>query len=180
MIQWSRQRAREERVEDKVESRIANVLDLPFAEDRFDVVIIESVLAFVADKEQAIRECERVVKTGGYVGLNEAVWIQEAPPDMVAAACNLGTEIPSAETWRTLWDESALRNREVRIRQLDARREMRSRLQWVGWRWLLRAWGRLIILYATDPAARQSIKQQLNTPLEIFQYVGYGLFSGRK
>src|SRR5512137_2691123 len=47
MIAWSRQRAREEKVEPKVEFRQADVLDLPFDEGRFDVVFAESVLIFV-------------------------------------------------------------------------------------------------------------------------------------
>jgi ubiquinone/menaquinone biosynthesis C-methylase UbiE len=47
MIEWSRRRAREEGVEDKVEFRTADVLDLPFQADQFDVVIVESVLIFV-------------------------------------------------------------------------------------------------------------------------------------
>ena len=60
MITWSRRRARQERVEDKVEFRTADVLDLPFEADRFDVVFAESVLIFVEDKAPAIRECVRV------------------------------------------------------------------------------------------------------------------------
>jgi cyclopropane fatty-acyl-phospholipid synthase-like methyltransferase len=43
MIEWSRRRAREERVEAKVEFRTADVLDLPFEADRFDVVFAEDV-----------------------------------------------------------------------------------------------------------------------------------------
>jgi arsenite methyltransferase len=72
MIEWSRLRAAEEKVEALVELRVANVLDLPFESDRFEAVIVESVLAFVEDKPRAIRECIRVTKPGGYVGLNES------------------------------------------------------------------------------------------------------------
>ena len=38
MIKWSRLRAKEEKVEDKVEFRVADVLALPFEDDRFDAV----------------------------------------------------------------------------------------------------------------------------------------------
>ena len=72
MIEWSHKRAHEERVEDKVEFRVADVLDLPFEADRFDAVLVESVIAFVDDKARAIRECVRVTRPGGYVGLNES------------------------------------------------------------------------------------------------------------
>ena len=86
MIEWSRQRAREEGVEDRVELRTADVLEVPFEADRFDVVIVESVLAFVEDKQQAIRECVRVTKPGGYVGLNEMFWIKEPSPEIAGQA----------------------------------------------------------------------------------------------
>jgi ubiquinone/menaquinone biosynthesis C-methylase UbiE len=44
MIEWSWRRAKEVRVEDKVEFRVADVLELPFDADRFDIVLCESVL----------------------------------------------------------------------------------------------------------------------------------------
>jgi ubiquinone/menaquinone biosynthesis C-methylase UbiE len=66
---------RQERVEAKVEFRLADVLDLPFEAGRFDVVICESVLIFIEDKARAIQECVRVTQPGGYVGLNEGVWL---------------------------------------------------------------------------------------------------------
>ena len=56
MIEWSRRRAREAGVESRVECRTADVLELPFEADRFDVVFAESVLIFVEDKARAIRE----------------------------------------------------------------------------------------------------------------------------
>lgn len=183
MIEWSRRRAREERVEDKVEFRTANVLELPFEADRFDVVLCESVLAFVEDKRRAIRECVQVTKPGGYVGLNETFWIKEAPLELVAraqASVGLGTDILTAATWQALWEESGLRDRVVRLRQIDSRTEVKDRIQWVSWRWAVRAWGRLLRLYVTNPAARQLIKEMFGAPLEVMQQMGYGLFVGRK
>jgi demethylmenaquinone methyltransferase/2-methoxy-6-polyprenyl-1,4-benzoquinol methylase len=90
MIEWSRQRAKQEGIEDRVELRTADVLDLPFEADRFDIVICESVLAFVEDKPRAIRECARVVKPGGYVGMNEALWIEYERPDRRDLASSMG------------------------------------------------------------------------------------------
>ena len=98
MIEWSRQRAREERVEAKVEFRTADVLDLPFEAGRFDVVFAESVLIFVEDKAQAIRECVRVTKPGGYVGLNEGFWTEQPSPELVALAKDaVGPCVPTIE-----------------------------------------------------------------------------------
>jgi SAM-dependent methyltransferase len=181
MIEWSRQRAREERVEDKVESRVADVLELPFEADQFDVVFCESVLIFVEDKPRAIRECVRVTKPGGYVGLNEGFWIKQPSPELVARVKDaIGPYISTVETWQALWEESGLQDRVVKVCQVDARTEVKSRIQWIGWRWILRAWGRALRLYVTNPAVRQSIKEMFDVPPEVFQYTGYGLFVGRK
>jgi ubiquinone/menaquinone biosynthesis C-methylase UbiE len=181
MIDWSRQRAREERVEARVEFRTANVLNLPFEADRFDVVFVESVLIFVEDKPKAIRECVRVTKPGGYVGLNEGFWTEQPPPELVALAKEaVGPCVPTIEAWRALWEASGLQERVVQTRQIDASSEIESRIQWIGWRWLLRAWGRALRLYITNPGIRQSIKAQFNVPPAVFQYMGYGLFVGKK
>jgi len=183
MVEWSRQRAREERVETKVEFQTADVLDLPFETDRFDVVFAESVLAFVEDKPRAIQECVRVTKPGGYVGLNETFWTAEASPELVAraqAALGLGADILSAATWQSLWEASALRDKLVRTHQIDPRKEVKDRLQWVGWRWAVGAWGRLLRLYVTDPNVRHSIREMFDAPVDVIQQMGYGLFIGRK
>lgn len=181
MIEWSRRRAREENVEAKAEFRTADVLDLPFEADRFDVVFAESVLIFVEDKTRAIRECVRVTKPGGYVGLNEGVWIKQPPPEMVSRVKDaIGPFTPTIEAWQVLWEASGLQDRVVRIHEIDARKEVKDRIQWIGWWWLLRAWGRGLRLYITNPAIRQSIKEMFDVPSEVFQYAGYGLYVGKK
>lgn len=59
------------RIEDGVEFRVADVQDLPFEADLFDAVIGESVIAFPENENEAVGECVRVTKPGGYVGFNE-------------------------------------------------------------------------------------------------------------
>ena len=181
MIAWSRQRAREECVEDKVEFQVANVLALPFAANRFAVVLCESVLAFVADKGRAIRECIRVTKPGGYIGLNETYFTREAPPALVARAqASLGSAVPTDTTWQALWAESGLQDRIMRFHLIVPRQEIKDRIQWVGWRWSMRAWGRLIRLYVMHPEVRRSLREMFDAPAEVMAQIGYGLFVGRK
>jgi SAM-dependent methyltransferase len=182
MIEWSRLRAREEKVQDKVEFQVANVLDLPFEDDRFDAVIVESVLAFVDDKPRAIRECIRVTKPGGYVGLNESFWTKQPSPEMIALAQDsVGTSIPTEGTWTVLWEASGLHDRTVSLRRVDTRLEVRDRLRWVGRRWALRGFGRLLRLFITNPGMKQSVKRFFSgTALDTMQEIGYGLFVGRK
>ena len=181
MIEWSRLRAREERVESKVEFRTADVLDLPFEANRFDVVFAESVLIFVENKARAIGECVRVSRPGGYVGLGEGFWTEQPPAELVAVAEDaVGPCVPTLETWHALWEASGLQERVVQPRRIDPGAEVKSRIQWIGWRWLLRAWGRALRLYITSPGTRESIKKTFDVPPEVLRYLAYGLFVGRK
>ena len=181
MIGWAKRRARQERVEALVELRTADVLARQGQDDRFDVVLCESVLAFVEDKTRAIRECVRVTKPGGHVGLNEGLWLKEPPPEMIGRVKDaIGPSVPTEQAWRSLWAASGLQDRVVRIKHVDPRAEIRSRIRWIGWPWMLRAWGRALRLYLKDPAMRQSIKQQFDVPMDVFRYAGYGLFTGQK
>lgn len=180
MIQWARRRAREEGVEDRVELRVADLLDLPFEADRFDVVVAESVLGFVGDKPRAIRELVRVTRPGGYVGLNEAVWLGEIPDDVVQLARDLGgTEVLGAQDWRAIWGGSGLGDRVVKIRRIDPLVEVRSRMRWTGLWWLVRAWGRGGCLLVTKPEIRHSYKTVASGG-KALDHSGYGLFVGRK
>ncbi len=181
MLAWSRQRARMVGVSDKVDLRVGDVLALPFKSDRFDVVFCESVLAFVEDKGRAIAECVRVTKPGGYVGLNETYFVDKATPELTARVqTSLGTHVPSAATWQALWEKSVLCDRVVKLYRIDARTEIRDRIRWVGWRWAVRAWGRLLRLYITEPTLRQSLREMFDAPVDLLQQMGYGIFVGRK
>ncbi len=181
MIEWSQKRAHQERVEDKVEFQVADIRDLPFEANRFDAIIVESVIAFVDDRAQAIRECVRVTRPGGYVAVNESFFTEAPTPEVSTIVRHeLGVDIPLVQTWQTLWEASGLRDRVVRLHQIDARQEIRDRLQWIGARWALKAFGRLFRLYLTRPAARQSLKAQFGSSAGSLKTMGYGIFVGRK
>jgi SAM-dependent methyltransferase len=180
MLSWARRRVRREGVLDRVEFRKADVRELPFEDSRFDAVILESVLAFIEDKETAIREMVRVTKPGCYVGLNECYWFTPPPPELLDQTLYIGPEIITEADWRQLWEASGLEGRTIEIRHLEARDEVRDRIGWIGWRSILPAWGRVIKLLLRNPRSRTAIKEQLEAPTEMINYMGYGLFVGRK
>lgn len=89
---------------------------------------------------RAISECVRVTKPGGHVGLNEGLWLKESPPGMAERVKDaIGPSVPAEEAWRSLREASGLWDRVVRIRQVDPRAEIKSRIGWIGWPWILRA-----------------------------------------
>lgn len=80
MVKRSNERAVKMSVTDRVKFRVADAQDLPFEDGRFDAVITESVTSFPEDKQLAVNEYTRVIKPGGFVGLNESTWLKEPPP----------------------------------------------------------------------------------------------------
>ena len=180
MLSWARQRARREGVADRITFRQADIRELPFEDDRFDAAIAESVLAFVDDKEAAIRELIRVTRPGGYVGLNESYWIREPPAEILAQSVYIGSAIIPEAEWRAIWEGMPLEARSIETFSLTTKNEVQDRIGWVGWRSILPAWGRLIRLLLSNPRSRDAIRQQLGSPAEMITTLGYGLFVGRK
>jgi hypothetical protein len=123
----------------------------------------------------------RVTKPGGYVGLNEGCWTGEPSPELVALVKDaIGPAVSTLETWQALWEASGLKERVVKIHRIDARKELRGRMQLLGARWVLGGFGRLLRLYFKEPASRPFLKDMFNAPLETLEYMGYGLFVGQK
>jgi hypothetical protein len=82
--------------------------------------------------------------------------------------------------WRRLWEATSLQARTIQVHKVEPRQEVRDRIQWIGWRSILPAWGRAIKLLLTHPGARASIRAQLDSPTELLDYLSYALLVGRK
>jgi arsenite methyltransferase len=187
MIERSRERARRERVADRVEFRVADAQDLPFEDDLFDAVITESVTAFPEDKQQAVKEYARVTKPGGYVGLNESTWRKVPPPPEVVAWAgqDLGANVKplTSDEWVGLLDGAGLVEIVVRTYDISVRNEARGLLQRYGCRGMLGVYARILFLYARNPAYREFVKgvrEEGVKPQNLEEYFGYGLYIARK
>ncbi len=181
MLTWTGQRARRERVADKITVQLGDVRDLPFEDNRFDAVIVESVLAFVADKIAAINELVRVTKPGGYVGLNESYWLKEPPAGIMEQSVYTGTDILQKEEWHEIWEMVSLEERKIEAYDLDIRQEVKDRISWVGWRSILPAWWRMLKLVLFNRKVRRSLKIQSDIPVsDMVNTMEYALFVGRK
>jgi arsenite methyltransferase len=180
MLAWARERACREGAADRITFRQADIRDLPFEDDRFDAVIVESVLAFVEDKKTALQELMRVTRPGGYVGLNEYCWMKEPPAEVLSQSVYIGMATIKEIEWRAIWDRMPLEARTIETFHVEARQELRDRIEWIGGRSILRVWGRAIKLLLSNPHARSAIKQQLDLPAELVNAMGYVLLTGRK
>ncbi len=111
MVEKAERGARKERLEGLVEFRVADVFDLPFDDDSYDVVLFESVLTpLPGDKHEALRETVRVLRPGGLVAVNESLIRSTAPQEFLELAerhpAMHGLFTP--ESLRALLEESGL------------------------------------------------------------------------
>jgi arsenite methyltransferase len=186
MIDWSNGRAKREGVQDKVEFRMADARSLPFKDALFDAVIGESITAFLEDKQGALSEYVRVTRPGGYIGLNECTWIKVPPPPELVEYLSRITgvkEILPPSGWRELLEGSGLRDIELRVYQTNALRQFIDEIRWLGFRDYLRGWYKFLSLIAGSAAFRKYVREARppkNISKSYFQYLGYGIYVGRK
>jgi hypothetical protein len=93
---------------------------------------------------------------------------------------SIGPAIITEAEWRTLWNEMPLEDCKIEVRELDAAQEVRDRIGWIGWRYILPAWGRLFRMLFTRRGSLQSIQGQLDAPRDMWELLGYALFVARK
>ncbi len=182
MIDRAQERAEMEGIQDRVVFKTGDVRELPFDSDRFDSAICESVLTFVGDKAAAIAELARVTKPGGRVGFNEETWLKAPPPEMVTYTRHtwqIEHDLPTSDMWEAWMQAAGLKEIQTRILAFDTRRESTqvSRYRWRDL-WLMTV--RSLKLFISNPEFRQYTKARRGLPKGLFDYLGYGLYVGRK
>jgi SAM-dependent methyltransferase len=187
MIAWSRRRARRARLDDRVAFAVVDAQCLPFDDHTFDAVICESVTAFVADKPRAVGEYARVVWPGGYVGLAEGIWLAPPPADLAAYLARVmgGADFQPPDAWTNLLVGAGLVDLVAQRSSISARRQWKSelaRLDHEERQDYLRAWQTFGSLLVTSATFRRYLRELWppRSALHLFDYLGYGVFVGRK
>lgn len=71
VLERARAMHRGDSLHNRLSFEVANANNLPFSDGYFDVVLCESVMFFIHDKEAALKEMARVVKPSGFLAINE-------------------------------------------------------------------------------------------------------------
>jgi SAM-dependent methyltransferase len=187
MVERSQEQAKREGVADRVEFRVADAQDLPFADGLFDAVITESVTAFPADKQKAVNEYARVTRPGGYVGLSEATWLKSPPPPELEAwvSQDAGATVQALtrDEWVRLLEGAGLSELVVRIKDVHPATEAKELARRYGRGGVVRSSLRALGLYVRSPEYRafvKGVRQAGIIPPNLNEYFGYGLYVGKK
>ena len=183
MINRSNETAIREGVQNLVEFRVADARDLPLEDALFDVVISESLVAFLAEKEKAVNELVRVTKPGGYVGLNDSTWVKQPAQkmlDYIPRALGPSLAPLPPEGWKQLLVDAGLKDVTGRAQRVTYGREAINRLRRMGWTEMGRIGYRFFTVALTKPAYRSFMGDALSDPRGVIDYWGYGIYVGRK
>jgi len=185
MVAYARAQAEKHGLNGRVNFRQGDAQDLPFDDNTFDAVIVESVTVFTQDSQQAVNEYVRVVKPGGYVGMNESTFLQPDPPqavrDWVSQEVALGAQVYTAEGWKSFRDTAGLRDVFAKVYPLDVKKQAAETVKRYGVGGITRAMFRSLKMNVMYPEVRAILKEGTSTyPENMSDYFGYGLYVGRK
>lgn len=76
------ERCRRDRLADRIDVVVADMADLPFAAESFDLVWAEGS-AYVIGVDRALQSWRRLLRAGGYLAFTELVWLAAEPPQPV-------------------------------------------------------------------------------------------------
>ena len=177
MVEAAWQRVRKEGLERLIDFRQADAHNLPFEDERFDVVLIECVTTLL-DRGKAFGEFRRVLKRGGYLGDLEMTYQQQ--PDK-AFARQLYDSWEGFTTMTLPGWEKLLHEQGLEVVKVDDFSEKLDNIQWA----MLKELG---IGGATKMACRllqhPTIARGLMEWERIFKegkgIIGYGYFVARK
>ena len=116
MVEKACLRAEKEGVSHLVEFRLADVYNLPFANNCFDLVIAESITVFL-DKVKVYQEFYRVLKPEGRVADLEMVLLAELPANLrrqMEACFGSGTNPLSFEEWPNVLKQAGFQDEVIK------------------------------------------------------------------
>lgn len=182
MIEKSHERVKKRKLTGNVKFILADAINLPFHNNTFDIVISESVNAFIEERKIAIEEYKRVCKLCGYVGLNEVTWNKPNPPNELQKYLTQAMgirEILTNRGWRRLLEECGFKEVKSNCYRLNIIRQWIEEVRTPGIRDTIQAWFKFFNIYLKDRKFRNYARQlypSFRIIIEILNYFGYCLY----
>jgi len=197
MIRYAQKRAEDLRLTDHVSFQVGDAYGLEFPEGGFDAVLTVFTSQFL-EPSRAFPEFHRVLRQGGYLGINEMYKADEIPPEAIdnvregEQVFQELTELPftlnSPTEWRKAFETAALTNIVVEeypnIKQQGKSRNLVK--EFGGWGKMIKTLGKMLLLAARSKKLRSRFgkiskgKRVLLRNKVATRYIGYILVVGKK
>jgi SAM-dependent methyltransferase len=177
MLDRARRNAAAAKVTDRVTVQRGDIVDLPFPDNCFDVVIAEAVTMFV-DRGRAAAELARVTRPGGRVLATEFFWRQ--PPTEEARKIFLGQVCPgmqfdTIEDWVRIYGAAGLADLQTDTGPF----EMMTPRGFLDDEGMLRCL-RIMATVASRPAHLRKMAWLMPRMARAVPYLGYIIVAGTK
>ena len=179
MVEKACLRAEKEGVSHLVEFRVADVNNLPFADNCFDLVMAESITVFL-DKVKVYREFYRVLKPEGRVADLEMALLRELPANLrrqMEECFGSGTNPLSFEQWRDALTQAGFQDVDIKNPQ-PLKNKGNVIMNELKKDWLLIK--DLADKVTTQPGLLARLQKNPGFMKKNHGYFGFGLVYGRK
>lgn len=169
--------ARRKGVLDRVAFRHMDIVDLTFQDQLFDGVLVQAALIFT-DKREALRSIYRKIRSEGFIGVIELAWKTNPPNSIVRRVrntlCAAAGNTEQHTDWINLLNHTGFNVVYTALRDLN--------FNFIG---MLRNEGflstlRIALKCAFDKATKSKTIEVTNLFKETREYLGYGIYIGRK
>jgi ubiquinone/menaquinone biosynthesis C-methylase UbiE len=167
-------------LQDKLEFRVGDALDLPFPDNTFNVAISQAMLVLVKDKQKSIQQALRVTKPGGYLSWLELSWKKQPADEFMDAVSNIlcaycMRNVHIFQGWQHLFNEAGVNQLKTQSFSLE-NTEMSGMLRDEGFLNTCR----VIFKYLTNIRIRNRMRMMNRFFKEHGEYFGYGIYTGMK
>ncbi|MDP2625179.1 MAG: class I SAM-dependent methyltransferase [Candidatus Peregrinibacteria bacterium] len=165
---------------------VGDAQKLPFKANTFDAVISESVTAFPPDKQKAIKEYYRVLKPGGYMGLNETTWLSKPLKKYLDYCSNVigGVKPEFKKDWEGHIEQAGFKLVFSRAQKFKIIEQIIGEMRATEFTRNIMALYRMAMLYPTNKKFRKAVNQltkdAFRYPRGLMKSLGWGIYVGRK
>ncbi len=110
-IKIAKNRAKEHGVSDAINFLVADAMNLPFLDEEFDIVFSGNIISYIPDREQALSEYMRVLKTNGVLFATPMYYLREPDDSLmkkVRNALKMDIKIDYEPYWQNFFNSPDL------------------------------------------------------------------------
>jgi SAM-dependent methyltransferase len=164
-------------VGDRVVFRVADTNDLPFPNQMFDGALVQAALIFT-NKVQALHSVSHTLHAGGFLGVIELAWKKPPSETIVTKVretlCAAAVNTEQHSDWIKLFYQTGFNVVHAELRDLNF--NFSGMLQNEGFLSTLR----IALQCALNKSAKSKTRAVMNLFKETGDYLGYGIYVGRK
>jgi ubiquinone/menaquinone biosynthesis C-methylase UbiE len=163
----------------KIRFEVADVLEMPYPDNSYDVIISQAFFVLIDEKEKALKELVRVLKPGGYLGSLELGWFKKPPKEvykeLVEKTCNsIVPRVMEFDKWEELFGSENLAHLATKKGPMTS-----SMLEMFETEGVINSIKIMLKMMGNSNTRKRMMNVQ-NTFGKYSDYLGYGIFAYRK